>query len=229
MMATLFVVFAIPFAGCSKNSESEKIADAQDCLDRSTSDTALACMSKVEGLTSSSANLIRCSAYFIDQGFSEASRLSQVVEKLNESGDQDGSTVAALTFMAFSAEKYDLTTNYNLSETAFTACSKSNSGGLIYLSSMTRIATAAMNVIPGYDPTSGVPPTEQQIEDAICDPSRSPATSIAIGSAAQVAYQQNCAGKDISGDPVCQQYKEALDAGTTPEEIGDGLATAICN
>lgn len=222
------VVVMLALAACT-TPESDKIADAQDCLDRSTSTTALACMSKVEGLTSASSELIRCSAYFIDQGFSEASRLSEVAEQMSSTdGNQDGSTITALSFMAFSAEKYDMTKNFELSEAAFASCSKSSSSGLIYLSSMARIATSAMNVIPGYDPRDGVAPTPEQVEEALCDPSRSAVTSIAIGSAAQVAYEQNCLGKDITNDPACLQFQAAVNAGTTPEQIGDGLAEAIC-
>jgi hypothetical protein len=209
-------------------SESDKIADAQDCLDRSQPGDALACLEKVDGMVTPASDLIRCSAYFIDQGFSDPSRLSQVVEQLNGDSGGDTATIAILSFMAFSSSKYDLATNFRFSETAFGACERSKSKGLLYLSSMSRIATAAMNIIPGYDPTTGVPPTETEIRNAICT-SPSSTTNIVIGTAAQTAYDQNCRGKDISKDPICTQYAEAVAAGTTPEEVGAGLGAAICN
>lgn len=210
------------------NSENDKIADAQICLDKATSETALSCMDKVDGMTTPASELIRCSAYFVDQGFGEASRLANVAEKITDESNSGDGTMAALSFMAFSAQKYSKTRNHELSEASFVSCNASKSGGLIYLSSMSRIATTAMNLIGSYDPSTGVPPTEAEIKEILCDNPMSSETSAAIGSAAQAAYESNCLGKDISQDTICQQYKAAMDAGSTPEEIGTGLTNEIC-
>lgn len=223
------VAATLTLSGCAQ-PDSDKVADAQDCLDRSTAATALACLSKVEGLTSSSAELIRCSAYFIDQGFSDAERLAAVAEQLNsDDGNSGDATMNILSFMAFSNLKYTMPENFSLSETSFSSCAKSNSPGLIYLSSLTRIATAALNILPGYDPASGVAPTEAQIRSVMCQPGGPPeATSIVIGAAAQTAFDQNCKGKDISKDEICMQYQTAVNAGSTPAEVGASLAAEIC-
>lgn len=215
-------------SGCAP-SDSDKIADAQDCLDHATSDNALTCMDKVSGLSTASAELIRCSAYLVDQGFSEPARLLDVVQQIKDNGNRDSATISALSFMAFRASKYSKTENNTYAGLAFTSCQNSLSSGLIYLMSMSRIATEAMTLIDSYDPTSGNPPSASDIQTVICDPARSSTTSAVIGSAAQIAYEKNCVGKDITADPVCQQYAAAVSSGTTPEQIGDGLATAICH
>lgn len=218
---------AFGLAACAP-SNADKIADAQDCLDRSTSDTALSCLSKVDGVETSGAQLVRCSAYFIDQGFGDPGRLSRVSEELNRDNGGGGgsSTIAVLSFMAFSSAKYDKTTNLNFSETAFTACQASSSKGMIYLSSMTRIATVALGLVTLYDPQTGTPPTEAQIREGLCT-NANPASRAVIGSATRAAYEQNCKGKE-NPDPVCQEYAAAVNAGTTDESIGQQLETNLC-
>lgn len=222
----LLMSTVLALAACAP-SDADKIADAQDCLDRATADTALACLSKVDGVSTSGAELVRCSAYFIDQGFGDPGRLSQVAEQLK--GDNNGgggnSTIAVLSFMAFSAQKYDKTTNLDFSAKSFAACQASQSKGMVYLSSMSRIATVALGLVTIYDPTTGVPPTEQQIKDGLCTPD--PGSRSVIGSATKAAYLQNCAGKE-NPDPVCQEYAAAVGAGLTDEQIGNQLADNLC-
>lgn len=225
--ASSLILISALWGGCAA-SDADKIADGQDCLDRSTSETALSCLEKVDGLTSAGAELVRCSAYFIDQGFGEASRLAKVSEQLkDDSGGSGNATISVLSFMAFTASKYDKTTNTSLSDKSFAACQASKSKGMIYLSSMSRIATVALSIVGSYDPTSGVPPTQAQIEDGLCN-QNDPVVRGAVGSAAQAAYEQNCVGKDVTQDPVCQQYAAAVGAGATPVDIGNELATNLC-
>lgn len=223
---SLALLSALSLGGCTA-SDADKIADAQDCLDRSTTETALTCMEKVDGLNSAGAQLVRCSAYFIDQGFGDPSRLSRVAEELGRDGGGGGSsTIAVLSFMAFSAQKYDKSTNQALSDKAFTACQASNSKGMIYLSSLTQIATVALGLVGAYDPGSGVPPTEAQIREGLCT-NATPTSRSVIGNATRTAYEQNCVGK-TEPDPVCEQYAAAVNAGTTDEQIGQQLETNLC-
>lgn len=204
----------------------DKISEAQDCLDQSTSATSLACLEKVDGLQSPSASLIRCSAYYIDQGFAEPTRLAEVAEQVtNESGDPADNTFAALAAMGFVATKYTMAQNYALSETAFGECSQSKSGGLIYLSSMTRISTALLNDL-GFL-VGGGDPDPAQIEAELCT-SPSDATKTAIGAAAIVAYNNDCIGRDTSTDDVCQQYATALAVSSDPLVVGGLLADNLC-
>ena len=49
--------------------DSDKIGDAQLCLDNATSSNVSDCVQKVDGLESPGAYVIRCSANFIQEGF----------------------------------------------------------------------------------------------------------------------------------------------------------------
>lgn len=227
-----FVIFACLLAlsilnfGCVKR-DIDKISEAQDCLDQSDSTNSLACMEKVEGLESAGAHLIRCSAYFIDQGFAEPSRLASVAQQVtNGAGDPAQNTFGALSIMGFVASKYDMTTNHNMSELAFSSCAKSKSGGLIYLSSMSRISTSLLKDL-AFTP-GGTSPTATDIENTLCDPALSSTTKIAIGMAAISAYQNDCITRKTESDDVCQQYAAALATSSDPEDVGELLADNLC-
>ncbi len=224
--AALATVIALALVGCGKK-DIDNVSEAQECLDTSTSTTALACMSKVEGLTSAASNVIRCSAYFVDQGFADPARLASVSQQITTTTTPDASSVAALTAMGFVASKYSMTANDNLSATALTACTASASSGLIYLSSMSRIATATLKDA-GFDSTTGIAPTTTDMQNAICVGSPSNTTKAAMGNAALAAYNKNCIGKDISGDVMCLQYQAAIASNSDPTAIGTSLITTIC-
>lgn len=215
--------------GCVKR-DIDKISEGQDCLDNSTSLTALNCLSKVEGVESAGANLIRCSAYFIDQGFADTTRLANVAQQIsNASGSSQDNTFAALSVMGFTAQKYSKSVNSSLSTTAGAVCEKSKSPGLIYLSSLSRIATTLLDLVGSFDPTSGIAPTAAEIETALCT-APTDATKMAIGAAAIAAYQNDCVLHQGQGnqDSVCQQYAAALAVSSDPLVVGGLLATNLC-
>lgn len=212
--------------GCAKK-ESDHVAEAQACLDSSTSATALSCLSLVDGISSASANTIRCSIYFVDQGFSEPARLSAVADQITSNANPDSASFQALATMGFTASKYSMPQNDTLSATAFSFCQSSKSPGLIYLSSMSRIATATLNDI-SFDPTSGTPPSATDVQNSICTgPGPSATTKAAMGSAALAAYKENCNAQ--STDLMCLQYAAAINGQTDPTVIGDGLTDVLCN
>lgn len=224
-ISILIAVFSL--SSCGKK-DIDKVSEAQACLDAATEGTALACMEKVEGLNSSSADLIRCSSYYIDQGFANPERLADVAEQLSsDSGDPATRTFTALSAMGFVSGRYDMDTNYEYSRKAFTACSNSKSPGLIYLSSLTSISTALLKdlaFIPG-----GADPDPADIQNELCSGGGpSDATKVAIGLAAIEAYNKDCIGRDISADPVCQQYQAALAVSSDPLTVGTALADEIC-
>lgn len=213
--------------GCGKK-DIDKVSEAQSCLDSATSTTAMACLTKLEGLDTASANIVRCSVYFVDQGFSDPTRLQQVVTQITDTSNPDSASLSALTTMGFAASKYTMTENDNLSAAAQTACVASGAGGLIYLSALSRIATASL-LDMGYNPGSGVAPTPAQMQTQLCTTGPSNTTKTAMGNAAVAAYNKNCVGKDISKDVMCQQYAAAMNGTTDPATIGGNLTTAICS
>lgn len=218
----------LALTNCGKK-DIDRVSEGQECLDHATSDTALSCLDKIDGLTSPSAQIVRCSIYFVDQGFSDPTRISRVADQITSgSGSSSSSSVAALTVMGFTASKYTNNENLALSQTAFTACQASLAGGLVYLSSMSSIATNLLHDF-GFDPSSGTPPTESDIHDTLCTGAGpSTTTKTAMGDAALAAYNQNCVGKDISQDAMCQQFQTAVNGSTDPATIGDTLTTQLC-
>lgn len=219
---------ALAFVACAKK-DIDKVSEGQDCLDKATATTALTCLEKIEGIDSASANIVRCAAYFVDQGFNDPTRISSVADQVTSgSGNQDSSSIQALSVMGFTSSKYSMANNYTLSQTAFAACTKSQAGGLVYLSSMNRIATALLNDL-GYNPQSGTAPTPAELEQRLCTDGPSTDTKTAMGNAALAAYNQNCLNKDITQDVMCQQYKTAIDSSNSdPATIGETLRSQLC-
>lgn len=229
-LVVFLVALCLASLSCVKR-DIDKISEAQDCLDASTSDTALGCMEKIDGLESASANLIRCSAYFIDQGFADTTRLASVAERISSSnGTPQDNTFAALSVMGFVAAKYTKVRNSDLSAQSFAVCEKSKSPGLIYLSSLSRISTVILDKISAFDPQNGTPPTGPEIEAELCSGQDS-TMKIAIGMAAIAAYQNDCVlhqGNGKTDDAVCQQYAAALSQSQDPETVGGLLADNLC-
>ncbi|PWU21589.1 MAG: hypothetical protein C5B49_02375 [Bdellovibrio sp.] len=230
-IAQLFLAccFCLLAGGCAK-TDMDRVSEAQDCLDTSTSTNALTCMDKIDGITTPSSYLIRCAAYFIDQGFQDPARLTQVISQItNTSGNGGSQSIAALAAMGFSASKYTMAQNDQLSADALTACQNSLSGGLIYLASASRIATAALHDI-GFIPSSTTPPTPTDVHNALCtNGGPSTTTKAAIGDAASTAYQQNCAGANVTNDVLCQQYQAAVNAGGgNSTAVGGSLINTFC-
>lgn len=228
MKRTTLIVAATVFSlvSCGKK-DVDKVSEAQSCLDSSTSTTALSCLTKLEGLETASANIVRCSVYFVDQGFADPTRLQQVITQITDTSNPDAGSLGALTAMGFVASKYTMAQNDTLSGTAQTACNNSGAGGLIYLASLSRIATASL-LDMGYDPSTGVAPTSAQMQNQLCTVGPSNTTKTAMGNAAISAYNKNCIGKDISKDVMCQQYQAAMATSSDPATIGASLTTAIC-
>ena len=226
----LLVVVSLLNFGCVKR-DIDKISEAQDCLDTATSANALTCMEKIEGVETAGANLIRCSAYFVDQGFADTTRLASVAERISSSnGTPQDNTFAALSVMGFVATKYTKSENNSLSEKSLAVCEKSKSPGLIYLSSLSRISTVILNV-SAYDHLSGNPPTTTELENVVCNNPDS-AVLTAIGMAAIAAYQNDCVLHQGSGqttDAVCQQYATAIaNNNSDPLAVGTALSTNLC-
>lgn len=227
-MKTLAILMTLVVLSACGKKDIDKIAEAQECLDKATENTALACLQKVEGVESKAADILRCSAYFIDQGFSDPVRMEQVATQITSTQTPDNASLSALSVLGFTSQKYTMTENFNLSETAFPACVRSGSGGLVYLAAATRMATAALTDM-GFDSTTGTPPDINDMENAICNGTPSSTTKEAMGNAALAAYQQNCLGKDISTDVMCQQYQAAIAAHSDPTDIGTELIDVLCN
>lgn len=199
-------------AGCAKKTENDVIAEAQECLNKSTSATALNCLSIVDGKTTTASYLIRCAAYVKEQGIAEPSRLVEIAKGMDSGGANGMATM--MKWLAFSSvAKMDA---------AWAACSQSGSKGLVTLASMSRMATAMIDAAGQI----GNNPTPEQVKTIIC--ANNSSTDLIVGQTAIVAYQQGCVGTNgTSSNPYCDIIKSSGDT-ADPASIGVTVKAKMC-
>lgn len=214
------LILMISFLSSCKKSDADSVADAQRCLDKSTSSTVNACLDYVQGIETEAAYLIRCSASFIFQDFTNPTRLSNIAEQMKNSGSS--SSTVALGMLSFS-KPTDVNQAASLANSTFQDCVKSKSKGMILLSAMANIASSANaagvgdivdkcdSTSPGYNATD----CENATKDGICN--ASPAT---VGNATLIAYQQSCLGSNQQNSSVCTDFATATNGTTDPATIG---------
>lgn len=194
--------------GACSETAIDKVADAQACLDQATASNVSECLSKVDGVNTKGAYLIRCSAKFIEEGFNDPVKLTNALSAVESNSGGTGTTNAmdALSFSSVQNAK-----------DAATYCAQAESKGLIMLSSMAKMATVLKDVSGG------------NINTAIntcaiggCNQD----TLIALGQAATIAYQSNCANGGESLGSVCEQFGSVVDSGDS-EAIGLHLAQCL--
>lgn len=214
---------------CGGIKEADKIANAQSCIDNATSTTVNQCVTKVEGIETKSAYLIRCIAKFIEEGFNESTRLSQVFQQIGStSGASQGIQVMAV--LGFKNGSSSSVNKQNAADAA-TYCQRSESKGLIMLSSLASTATA----ISSFANDSGI--SQCTTLDATCLTNAlnssavksNPETQAAVGNAAIAAYNSNCTGGKTTSGSFCQQFGSAINqAGGTSSASSVGSQIMTC-
>lgn len=200
LAVALISVSLLGLTACQE-SEQDVIKDAQYCMDDArTSSQAQACISKLEGIETPAAYVIRCAGEFISQGFTSPSRLVDVIDALKA----DGGTAGLLGFMSFT----DLTS----ANRAFTSCTKSNQKGMNLLAALMRTATTITStdssIIAGLTANPPVYPTEQQVKDAI-DNVLTAGNEEVIGETIKTVYQVSCGSGSPANADVCNQINDA--------------------
>lgn len=224
----LYTVCAISllFASSCQKKDSDKVAEAQACLDKATADTALACMDKVSGVEGEAADMIRCSANFIYQKFADPLRLSRIADQM-KSGAGTSSASMALALLSFS--RPDDAGAKALAVETSKYCVSSKSKGMILLSQMALVGSTMAAAVAGlaqdcdassatYDATT----CHNQVVAAACQ-----ADAATLGTAALTAYQQSCQGSSQADSSVCQQFAQVTAGQTDPTTIGEGLQTQL--
>lgn len=202
-----------------KETDQDRVADAQNCLDGATSATAAQCVSMVDGINTKGAYLIRCSGLFIQEGFMDANRLSSAMDAIENNGGSSNSQtmMSVLSFRNFGSPA----ANDQAAQNAVNYCNKAGSKGLVMLASVTSIATTAAALAGTTTPSQG--DINQGLNDIVAaGPSSSQAQ--AVGSAAIAAYNANCAGDGGSFGQFCDQFESAMDGLSNPGDIGVKLA-----
>lgn len=213
----LAIIFAMSacaaLVSCGKK-DADKVGEAQLCLDKATQATAASCKAMVEGIETTGAYSILCSANFITEGFTEASRFKQAFDSFdNNSSNNTESFMSVLTFK--SQASMDLNATFATETNSY--CAKSGSKGLMFLGTMATTATTfaqvAYNLTAG---ASGTAPTAQQINDALTDlknnPSSgsNPATISAVGTVIASTYTTSCQTGSDANQSMCDQLNTAL-------------------
>lgn len=210
-LTTATMILAIT-AGCAKKTENDVIAEAQECLNKSSSASALDCLSIVDGKTTTASYLIRCAGYVKEQGIADPARLVEIAKGMDAGGSSGMATM--MKYLAFSSvAKMDA---------AWAACSQSGSKGLITLASMSRMATAMIDAANQL----GSNPDPAQVKAIIC--ANNASTDLIVGQTAIVAYQQGCVGTNgVSSNPYCDIIKSTGDT-ADPAAIGVTVKQKMC-
>ena len=85
------MIFCLIAVGCGKKTDQDRIAEAQECLDKATRTTAVECSSIVDGMTSKASYLIRCVTEYEKEGFTDSSRLSSAMSQISTSSGASSS------------------------------------------------------------------------------------------------------------------------------------------
>lgn len=233
LMLTL-ILGAFFTIGCSKATDEDKVGDAQFCLDDMPITGLSAgertsyvnnCLSKMDGVTTKQAQLIRCSSGFLIEGFSDPSTLANILKSFKN--NQQNSSTALLGVLAFKSKGNSLTSSSNedkvFAQETFNYCNSAGNPGYVLISSIANMAT----VISSISSNGSI---EQGIADLLTNQDALASTSAeVIGATAIVAHQTSCQTIDDSNRQVCTELGNAIASGASPEQIGSALLSGWNN
>jgi len=202
--------------------DSDKIGEAQLCLDTATQATVAACKEKIAGIDSTAASLIRCSAGFMEEGFTSAARFNSAFAALSDG--TNSSTEGFLGVLAFSS-KSSASANETFANETYEHCAKSKAKGFMLLGSMAKTATTLSALAGGF--INGSQPSAAQISTLLGTALGNPTATAAIGSAVITTYTASCQTGQQSNVELCTDFNAAL-AGkdtTDPAVVGDAILT----
>ena len=217
LVKIVFSASALIFLVSCAEKESDKIGDAQNCLDTATQANVSKCLDKLGSIDNQAANTIRCAGAFIEEGFDDPSKFLTAFEQLENSSAGGSSTLGFMGALAFSTQAR--------ADNAVEVCKKSESRGFILLSTMTGLATTLSTFASiSIDPNN--PPTQAQMEAALSS-CNSDSCEAAIGNLTISLYENSCSDGTTSNEQVCSEVSQAIAAGSTPEEIGAQLLAIL--
>ncbi len=208
--------FIIVASGCETN-EQNKVAEAQQCLDR-LSDSATAadaqpCLNFISGITSPSAYVIRCSVDFLAAGINPTQLIAAFqAMKTQSSAQQTATLMGALAESAVAP-----LTALQTAQATLNDCVSSETPSLIYLAGVSVTGTAL--VVGGGSATPATFIANCQATPASCSPD-------VIGSAAVTLASSYCTGSNVTSE-VCITINSAVAAGGSTTAIGDALIASL--
>lgn len=207
VLMNLVVVMAGGLLTACGPSEADKIGEAQLCLDTAPQGQAAQCLEKIAGIDTPAANTLRCSAGFIDEGFTQPARFKSAFDQLSNSGNSG--TEAFLSVLSFRS-KSTADENLTLATETYGHCVKSGGKGVMLLASMANTATNLAKVAGSLNPATGDITTA--INDLVNDPTN-PANApviAAVGSAISTTYTASCKTGQQADAALCSQLDSAL-------------------
>lgn len=213
--------------GCGSSKEVDKIGDAQQCLNVATSATAMDCVTKVDGITSTGAYNIRCAAAFVREGFTNPAKYTNAFSSLNGGGSAN-----FMSLVSFSSAGTINTDAVNAS-TTFSDCYSAGAKGKSLISAFGFFSTALMKFFADSCPsvnscktptTSGYNLTTCMTDsaNALCTASLSLVDTSASSAAATVqssigsviisTYNISCSGSSANKE-LCNTLKASITAG----------------
>lgn len=189
-------------SGCN-DKEDNAIAQAQACLNavpQASPSNANACMAYVTNYSSQRALAMKCSISFFSGGLTETKVFNAYRALKDSPSNKEAIFIATLGLTPSAAQA------------ASTYCNASQIKGYIYLAQLSVMGSSIASVIGGYDPLSGVAPTQTEIQNAITTCTGGGCDDTAIGNAAITLNSVYCSQPGASQD-VCPKIQEAITAG----------------
>lgn len=209
--------------GCEEDADN-KLASAQQCLDKINSNASLAtqqaaalvCESKVNGLTSSESYVIRCATRFIIGGITSA-RMIDAVQAM----DSVANNLKAAKLMIMLSQEDSTKAN-----DTYQACKKSGVSSFDYFATISLTGTAVSGgsaAVGGAGNLDGVNPTTALAAcvSGGCD-------DAAIGAAVHGMYGSYCIG-DTANSDVCKDINQAITNGSSDADIAHLLYQYLQN
>jgi hypothetical protein len=220
-----FSVLSLGFLGGCQETEADKVGDAQLCIDNATAATVSSCLSKIEGIDTPAANVLRCSAGFIEEGFDQADRLIDSLEQLDSGGEGASGLMSLIAFKSKSGGAL----NKAFASATADYCIKSGQKGLSLLGTLAMSATTIAALVDGaLSSISTIDPADirNEITSLLAAASSNDPTALAtvndIGAAVSATYQLACSGN--SSSDMCSEMIEAIETNgvdiNDPEAVG---------
>lgn len=192
---------------CGGRKDIDKIADAQSCLDTAKASEADACVSKVDGVDSEGAHLIRCVGKFVKEGFNESTKLANAVAQLSSGGNGANGSTAMMAALAFKNEATSAL-NYASAQTTFNYCTNAKAKGLILLSGLIQTANTVAYLGGGDLATLDGTDIQTLMGTLVNDPT----AQAAVGSAVSGIYTSNCGNGQTTNGNFCAQFESVVTA-----------------
>jgi dihydroxyacetone kinase DhaKLM complex PTS-EIIA-like component DhaM len=205
-------------------SEVDKVGEAQLCIDNAQQGEAAACLQKISGVETAAANTLRCSAGFIDEGFTQPARFKSAFDQLSTGAASN--TEGFLSVLSFKS-KATADLNVAFSTETYGYCVKSGGKGVMLLASMATTATNLAKVAGTLTGNVGTDTTAitGAITTVLADPT-SPANApvvAAVGSAVASTYTSTCKSGQQADASLCTQ----LDAALVGKDLTDSAAIGL--